>query len=422
MATTEIGWGDGSGEKFYLTYSSASGNQTVVVTSDANTGDARSKVVTFSASGAAPVMLTVSQAAGGPAYVRNGLVFWLDGIDKGNSNTAWVEKISGHSFTNHGAVFNTNHVYFDGVDDYLMSTTGAKIGQTVGTIEVVYERESYYGIIYMPDGFGLACGFVSGYDTLFSTSTSKPKYRDTPSIGNMSVSETRALGNGVAMLQNSSSSISGAVSGEYYVGKRNYSSNPGYFHGKIYSIRIYDRKLTEAEVLQNYAVDLDRFGLSELGYYICPTSYDENNYAYASISNPSRGYVDENTTTYCQFGLVTGSQAESYVYFKFDTSCIPSNATITSVSCVAKGYISNTSTNNIQTRNMQLCSGTTLKGEASGELTNTATQYAISGGTWTRQELSDVRLRCYAKRGANNTGTSYNFRFYGATLSVTYTI
>lgn len=65
MATTTIPWGDGSGGNIYLTYPSASGSQTVQVTSDANTGAARSKVVTFTSGvGSITRSLTVSQDAG----------------------------------------------------------------------------------------------------------------------------------------------------------------------------------------------------------------------------------------------------------------------------------------------------------------------------------------------------------------------
>ena len=60
MATTTIPWGDGSGDNIYLTYSSASGDQTVEVSSDANTGSARTKVVTFTA-GNVSQSLTVNQ-------------------------------------------------------------------------------------------------------------------------------------------------------------------------------------------------------------------------------------------------------------------------------------------------------------------------------------------------------------------------
>lgn len=60
MATTTIPWDDGSGDNIYLTYSSASGDQTVEVSSDANTGSARSKVVTFTV-GNVSQSLTVNQ-------------------------------------------------------------------------------------------------------------------------------------------------------------------------------------------------------------------------------------------------------------------------------------------------------------------------------------------------------------------------
>ena len=68
MVTTTIPWSDGSGDNIYLTYSSASGDQTVTVSSDANTGSARTQSITFSATGAESVVLTVNQAAGTPTY------------------------------------------------------------------------------------------------------------------------------------------------------------------------------------------------------------------------------------------------------------------------------------------------------------------------------------------------------------------
>ena len=124
MAITTIPWGDGSGDNIYLSAPSQTGDQFVSVTSDPNTGAARSKVVTFSAVGVTPVSLTINQAAGGGGgnisnYVQDGLVLLLDGIDKGNVSGAWTDLIGGKSFTNHGATFNDDNVQFDGTDDYL---------------------------------------------------------------------------------------------------------------------------------------------------------------------------------------------------------------------------------------------------------------------------------------------------------------
>lgn len=59
---TTIPWGDGSGDNIYLDYTAASGDQTVLVSSDAYAGyTTRTKNITFSASGASSVTLTVQQ-------------------------------------------------------------------------------------------------------------------------------------------------------------------------------------------------------------------------------------------------------------------------------------------------------------------------------------------------------------------------
>lgn len=61
--TQQIEWADGSDDKIYITANEFSGNQQIAVSSDPNTGAARSKVVTFSA-GNVSKTLTVEQAAG----------------------------------------------------------------------------------------------------------------------------------------------------------------------------------------------------------------------------------------------------------------------------------------------------------------------------------------------------------------------
>lgn len=79
MATTTIPWGDGSGDNIYLTYPSASGDQTVDVSSDANTGAARSKVVTFTSGvGNITQSLTINQERAVPSESR---VQYLDNIN-----------------------------------------------------------------------------------------------------------------------------------------------------------------------------------------------------------------------------------------------------------------------------------------------------------------------------------------------------
>ena len=64
MPTQQIEWADGSGDKIYITSPDFSGNQQIAVSSDANTGAARSKVVTFTSGvGNIQRQLTINQAA-----------------------------------------------------------------------------------------------------------------------------------------------------------------------------------------------------------------------------------------------------------------------------------------------------------------------------------------------------------------------
>lgn len=92
--TTEIPWGDGSGDKIYLTRNASEGDQNVQVSSDANTGAARSKVVTFTSGvGNIQRQLTINQAAGLPYTPLNyietdGVAYINPGIKSANSISA----------------------------------------------------------------------------------------------------------------------------------------------------------------------------------------------------------------------------------------------------------------------------------------------------------------------------------------------
>ena len=149
-----------------------------------------------------------------------------------------------------------------------------------------------------------------------------------------------------------------------------------------------------------------------------------SDHAYASINSSypiTNGYADASSTNYTRINLTTGSGATTYIYFTFDCSDIPANATINSVTCQAKVSISTTTSNRVTTRQARLYSGTTAMGSAY-TVANSTTAFSITAGTWTRAQLQDARLRLYAVRGTNNTSSTYYFNFYGATLTVNYTV
>lgn len=150
----------------------------------------------------------------------------------------------------------------------------------------------------------------------------------------------------------------------------------------------------------------------------------DSDHSYASISNTSNAYraATASTTTYCQINPKTGNYAETYVYFKFDTSALPANATIVSVECKANFYKpSGATTTRFSALYATMCSGTTEKGTAI-DIPNNTNVKTFSPGTWTRAELSDVRVKIYAQRTTSNTGTNYGLRIYGGTLTIKYTL
>lgn len=155
-----------------------------------------------------------------------------------------------------------------------------------------------------------------------------------------------------------------------------------------------------------------------------PSSYDTTNYSYRSISNASNAYSAPNSTNYASFGYVNGYNAETWIYWEFDTSSIPNGSTINSVSCQAHWYISGGS-NNISSREVRLFSGTTAKGTGDTNIGGTTGSVrSITAGTWTLSELRNARLRTYVKRASSGGGASSNMtgRFYGATLTVSYSV
>lgn len=156
------------------------------------------------------------------------------------------------------------------------------------------------------------------------------------------------------------------------------------------------------------------------GFY--PSSLDTSTSSYNSASNTNNALNPHTNTTYAQFVLTTGSGATTRIVYNFDTSTIPANATINSVSCQARCYSSSTSTNYVRTRTVQLYTGTTAKGSSTTFSNSTTTYQTLTTGTWTRAELSNANIRLTGTRGSNSTtSTNYYFRFYGATLTVNYT-
>lgn len=153
----------------------------------------------------------------------------------------------------------------------------------------------------------------------------------------------------------------------------------------------------------------------DAGYVVQTFTANPSSYSGSSLTNATDAYNDETNTNGARARVTTTAGGTTSDYFIFNTSSIPANAVILSVSCKAKSYIS--STTNISPRSICMYSGTTAKGSAQ-TLTGSAKVFTFSGVAWTRSELSSARVRVWATRTSGTT-TSFIF-FYGATLTVKY--
>ncbi len=165
-----------------------------------------------------------------------------------------------------------------------------------------------------------------------------------------------------------------------------------------------------------------------------PSSFDYTNSIYDTTSGTNgvydtnyidNGLTDHNSSTRAAIYAVQGSNADTYIYYNFDCSSIPRDATITSVSCQVNAGNQGTNYYSSNYRQVQLCSGTTEKGSSqniTGTNTSPTTVTVDGGSSWTRAELDDIKIRYWVRRGTSNTTTGSTISFYGATLSVTYTV
>lgn len=202
-------------------------------------------------------------------YVTDGLVLWLDGINKGNTPNAWDDLISGYSFSDYygQVVFGSDYVEFaDNKECYLYNQDFDVPRYTTGTIEIVYSTNvAHAQILFSPKSqnaiaYGVGAGSVIWVKNVIgSTYANMYKYPRFTS-GSVSISLSGAYYDGVTQQNTGTDIWADTERDQSVIGKTHYRDDRC-FGGKIYCIRIYNRQLTQAEVLANYAVDRSRFSL-----------------------------------------------------------------------------------------------------------------------------------------------------------------
>ena len=130
----------------------------------------------------------------------------------------------------------------------------------------------------------------------------------------------------------------------------------------------------------------------------------------------------DNTSASARLTLSSNRTAArtSTMYLEFDKTSInsiPSDATINSVTANVRYYVNNTTY--VSAVSIQLYTDTSAKGYAVTNRPTTSTKYSITPGSWTLNELKNVRLYISA---THNTSTSSGYLYlYGADVTVNYT-
>ena len=194
------------------------------------------------------------------AYIQDGLVFQLDGIDKGND--AWIDRKGQKEFVLHNVVTNSNNMEFNGTNSYAECSSTLGYDSATHTLEVVWEGNKVTGVPFfggptsaelclLPQGtplrrlsFGTGMNFIVNQpDELKMISANADNI----------IYNAGWIGTSAELEANASYNQTVASVGRY--------KTSNYFRGKIYAIRVYNRKLSALEMLQNQLIDIERFGL-----------------------------------------------------------------------------------------------------------------------------------------------------------------
>lgn len=237
-----------------------------------------------------------SDTGGDTDYVKDGLMFWFDGINNTaeghNSDSTYWEDLTGNGFhlyaysdsnlvTPKKILFNSNHVGLDG--STILVSVGKRgmidnlLANNPGTLEVVFKQlDSVTSVIFMTyaaddqleNTKGLWYRQASGgYVYKFATTgngvaTATGQFSEAKSFSHVYPDGLTLIDGEVFSETIEGGNLSSNITSISVGGRTHINGGNGYFaQAEIYAIRYYERELTESERLQNFNLDKKRFGL-----------------------------------------------------------------------------------------------------------------------------------------------------------------
>ena len=271
------------------------------------------------------------------AYVQDGLVFQLDGIDKGNVEGAWVDRKAGRQFTLNNCIVNSDNIEFNGTDSEAIDNDNY-------TFPTVPENYTIEVVLYYGGGSGILTenSTTTGYGSpmmiaLYSTTNyftigrklyavealPENKYMclQAQANGQNKTVQVNCNGDVLATRKGTNSIID---NNKFAYGRPSVgcvwidsTDRAGQLLGKVYSIRLYNRLLTEEERYNNMVVDYMRFRIpimdefkmnltNDLGEKITKAQFIINNTLFNSTESV---YVPKSSHYFIQFNNIKNHTA-----------------------------------------------------------------------------------------------------------------
>ena len=269
------------------------------------------------------------------AYVQDGLVFQLDGIDKGNVEGAWVDRKAGRQFTLNNCIVNSDNIEFNGTDSEAIDNDNY-------TFPTVPENYTIEVVLYYGGGSGILTenSTTTGYGSpmmiaLYSTAYYLTIGRNLYAVEALPENKYMCLqaqsmgqkvqvncnGDVLATRQGTDSIID---NNKFAYGRPSVgcvwidsTDRAGQLLGKVYSIRLYNRLLTEEERYNNMVVDYMRFRIpimdefkmnltNDLGEKITKAQFIINNTLFNSTESV---YVPKSSHYFIQFNNIKNHTA-----------------------------------------------------------------------------------------------------------------
>ena len=271
------------------------------------------------------------------AYVQDGLVFQLDGIDKGNVEGAWVDRKAGRQFTLNNCIVNSDNIEFNGTDSEAIDNDNYTLPTVPEnyTIEVVLyygggsgiltqnSATTSYGSPMMVVLYSTAYYFTIGRRLYAVEALPENKYMCLQALAKGQDNTIQVNCNGdVLASRRGNDSI---IKNDFFAYGRpsigcvwtSSSDRAGQLLGKVYSIRLYNRLLTEEERYNNMVVDYMRFRIpimdefkmnltNDLGEKITKAQFIINNTLFSSTESV---YVPKSSHYFIQFNNIKNHTA-----------------------------------------------------------------------------------------------------------------